>query len=74
MSDFLDSSSAPRIYTHGRIIRLDGLSSQVRLSTRTSQIVRLTENPSFCSYLYTDGFSDELKKLAQVRPRRIIRL
>ena len=31
----------PRIYTHRRIIRPDGLSTLVRLPKRTKQIVRL---------------------------------
>ena len=70
----MDSSSSSRIYTQRWIIRLDELSTIIRLKGRTIAIARLDDDPSACPCLYTDGLSDELPYFAQARPRRMIRL
>ena len=68
----MDNSSYSRIYTQRRIIRLDELSTMIRLTRRIITIAR--NDPSACPYLYTDGLSDELWFFAQARPRRMIHL
>ena len=55
------------VYTHGRIIRPDELSTLVRLLDELSRWFVFMDSSTVCPCLYTDELSDGLKMLAQIR-------